>query len=140
MKKGTFHSKETRGKISRTLIGHKVSTETRLKQKLAKLGKPISEKHKKHISEANKRDGIKPPTYFGENHPKWNKNVGYMGLHAWVRKHLGKPNICEHCGKSGLSGKKIHWANKSHKYLRDLTDWLRLCVPCHKKYDYVSIS
>lgn len=29
----------------------------------------------------------------------------------------------------------IHWANRSHKYLRDLTDWTALCIPCHRKHD-----
>jgi len=61
--------------------------------------------------------------------------VSYKGLHDWIGKHLGKPDTCEHCGKNGLSGKKIHWANKSHEYKRDLTDWVRLCVSCHKAYD-----
>lgn len=71
-----------------------------------------------------------------EKHPKWKgDDVGYCGLHLWVRKHLGKPTTCEHCNKTGLTGKKIHWANKSGKYLRDVTDWLRLCAQCHKDYD-----
>ena len=64
--------------------------------------------------------------------------VSYGSLHDWVKRHLGKPDTCEHCGKNGLSGKKIHWANKSHEYKRDLTDWLRLCVSCHKAYDKIS--
>jgi len=34
-----------------------------------------------------------------------------------------------------LTGKKIHWANKSGEYLRDKDDWIRLCCKCHKKYD-----
>ncbi len=31
--------------------------------------------------------------------------------------------------------KMIHWANISHKYKRDLDDWIEMCVPCHKAYD-----
>jgi len=165
MKKGTFHSKETkqkmretalkkgnkppsrkgisispseevRKKISITLTGHAVSLETRYKQRLAKLGKPISEEHRKNISIANKRDGIKPPIYYGENHPNWvGDKVGYGGLHSWIRKYLGTADTCEHCGRSGLKGRQIDWANKSQKYLRDLNDWLRLCKSCHRKYD-----
>ena len=75
-----------------------------------------------------------------ENSPVWRGAKGiYRSLHRWVEKHLGHPDTCKHCGRSNLSGHLIHWANKSHKYKRDLEDWLRLCVKCHKKYD-VSIS
>lgn len=71
-----------------------------------------------------------------EKHFAWRgKDVSYSGLHKWIQRKLGKSDICEHCGKSGLTGRQIHWANRSQKYLRDLSDWLRLCVPCHTKYD-----
>ena len=77
----------------------------------------------------------------GENSYLWKgENVSYAGLHAWVRRWLGSPSTCEHCEKIIMNTRKIHWANKSHEYKRDLTDWLRLCVPCHRKYDHVSIS
>lgn len=39
---------------------------------------------------------------------------------------------CEDCGKQ--KG-RIEWANKSHKYKRDVKDWISLCKPCHGKYD-----
>lgn len=72
----------------------------------------------------------------GEDSFLWKgDNVGYRGIHYWVEKHLGKPTKCEHCLKEGLFGKKIHWANISRKYKRDLTDWIRLCVKCHKIFD-----
>jgi hypothetical protein len=72
----------------------------------------------------------------GENAYQWKGDkVGYSCLHVWVRKHLGTPNTCEHCGKSGLKGQDIQWANRSGEYKRDLSDWIRLCVPCHIKYD-----
>lgn len=67
-------------------------------------------------------------------------NVGYGGLHSWVKRHLGKPDICDNCKKNKLYGKKIHWANKSVKYKRDLSDWIRLCVSCHWKYDKVYLK
>jgi hypothetical protein len=67
-----------------------------------------------------------------ENHPTWKGNdVGYQGLHSWMRLRLGKANRCEFCGKTG----RIHWANKSHEYKRNLDDWIQLCPKCHKKYD-----
>ncbi|KKL16471.1 hypothetical protein LCGC14_2495220, partial [marine sediment metagenome] len=70
-----------------------------------------------------------------ENYMWRGDDVKYVGLHMWVYSKLGKPKTCEHCKKSGLKGRKIHWANKSGKYKRDLKDWIRLCVPCHKEYD-----
>lgn len=80
--------------------------------------------------------GKKRPHMLGDKHPGWKgDNVGYYGLHVWVIKELGQPNTCEFCKTSGLCGNQIHWANKSHKYKRDVNDWLRLCVSCHRKYD-----
>src|SRR3990167_9836263 len=61
--------------------------------------------------------------------------VGYNALHTWVQRHYDKPDTCEKCNKSKLSGKKIVWANKSGKYLRKRSDWLRLCSYCHINYD-----
>lgn len=60
--------------------------------------------------------------------------VGYDALHDWVRRHRGPPLECERCGHDG-SEHRIEWANKSHEYLRDLDDWLALCVPCHHEHD-----
>lgn len=70
----------------------------------------------------------------GEKHPSWKGDkVGKSGLHEWMRRRLGKPNYCEHCKIT--ESRRYEWANKSRKYKRDLTDWIRLCVPCHRKYD-----
>jgi len=88
----------------------------------------------------NGKDGNK--NYFrvhvfkGKNHKLWKGDkVGYQSLHTWIQRELGKPDTCEFCGKSGLKGRFIHWANKSKKYKRDLADWLRLCAKCHYHYD-----
>lgn len=76
--------------------------------------------------------GKKRKNMEGENNPKWlGEKVSYRNLHFWVRRHKVKSNICEFCKKS----KKTDWANKSHKYLRDLNDWLELCRKCHIHYD-----
>lgn len=139
--KGCVQSLETRMRISQSKIGHTVSLETR--EKISKtlkknpvrfwLGKKFEELHKVKLSKSHKSPRLwsretKSPHWKGDK-------VGYMGLHRWVRMHLGKPSICEHCGNK--DARKYEWANKSGKYLRDLTDWLRLCKPCHKKYDNV---
>jgi len=75
----------------------------------------------------------------GSSSPFWvGDKVKYRGLHNWVERTLGKPDSCEHCPRKGLSGHQIHWANKSGRYLRDVSDWIRLCAKCHSKYDNVS--
>ena len=66
--------------------------------------------------------------------PMWKGDkVKYVGLHMWIARKLGQPQNCEHCKTTEL--RRYEWANKSGKYKRELTDWIRLCVPCHKKYD-----
>jgi hypothetical protein len=57
----------------------------------------------------------------------------YKALHYWVSKELGKPKKCQLCGIE--EKRRYHWANKSHTYKQDLSDWIRLCVPCHIRYD-----
>lgn len=54
-----------------------------------------------------------------------------------MRRNLGTPDTCEECGRTGLIGRQIHWANVSKEYKRDLADWIRLCQKCHKAYDLV---
>lgn len=69
-----------------------------------------------------------------EANPSWKgDDVGYSGLHEWVKQKLGKPSRCDHC--KSTTEKCYDWANKSHHYKRELSDWLRLCRKCHKKYD-----
>lgn len=70
----------------------------------------------------------------GEENNKWlGDEVGYSGVHLWIRRAYGRPQFCEHCRTSAR--RMYHWANRTGKYLRDREDWLRLCVPCHRKYD-----
>ena len=104
---GKHHTEETKIKISQSEKGRKQSTET--KNKI--------------------RESLK-----GEKHFNWHgNNIKYRTLHAWVARWRGKPSICEMCGTT--SDKRFEWANKSGEYKRDLSDWLRLCNKCHKKYD-----
>jgi hypothetical protein len=131
--RGRIMSEEAKRKISIALRGNKNH-----------LGIPQSLETIKKIRKANKKNP--PCPMLGKTHSietrekiaiaNWKGDeVGYRGLHLWVEKILGRPKKCKHCGKDGLVGKKIHWANKSGLYLRNLSDWIRLCVPCHKKYD-----
>jgi len=77
----------------------------------------------------------------GNASPFWKGDkITYSPLHRWVRQQLGCPNKCEKCGFEHESNRKIHWANKSREYRRELSDWIRLCVPCHRAYDNGKIS
>jgi len=72
----------------------------------------------------------------GERHPRWKGiDADYSAKHRWIYKLLGAPTKCENCGKDELRGHKIHWASVSRKCERVVSDWVRLCVSCHKLYD-----
>lgn len=74
-----------------------------------------------------------------ERHHAWKgNNVGYVALHTWVKRKLGKPTVCAMCGIEEFNPYKIHWANISGEYKRDLNDWIRLCASCHHKIDNIS--
>ena len=89
-----------------------------------------SKKTKKTMSDKKKGKRM------GEKNTSWKgDNVTYRGLHKWIEKNFGKPTTCENCGKTGLTGKRIHWANKNGKYKRIRKDWIRLCVSCHHILD-----
>jgi hypothetical protein len=69
----------------------------------------------------------------GEQSASWKDDaVGYAALHYWVRSEKGAPVRCEFCG---VTTGRLEWANASHEYRRDVTDWISLCKPCHSRYD-----
>lgn len=71
-----------------------------------------------------------------EKHPGWKGDkVGYVALHQWVVRKLGRSPTCEQCGFTSTNSRKVQWSNISREYKRDLTDWRRLCQSCHGKYD-----
>lgn len=77
---------------------------------------------------------LSPKTEFKTGETPYNfkgDKVGYDALHDWVKRHRGKAKTCEFCG----STKNVQWANKSHEYIRILSDWLELCYRCHRAYD-----
>lgn len=72
----------------------------------------------------------------GKNNANYKEHpTNYKYIHQVIINKLGQPDTCKHCKKSGLTGRQIHWANKSGKYLRDSKDWIRLCLPCHRRFD-----
>jgi hypothetical protein len=58
----------------------------------------------------------------------------YDNIHKWVRKNLGKAEICIACGLT-KEEKRIEWANVNHQYRWNLKDWITLCGSCHYKFD-----
>jgi len=98
--------------------GYKLSEETRLRQSKARKGHPSYYSAK------------------GSDNNKWKgEKASYRAKHIWMETNYGKPETCENCGKVGLSGHQIHWANISGEYKREREDWKRLCVSCHGEYD-----
>jgi len=68
----------------------------------------------------------------GKDSPNWKgDNVGYAGVHAYVRRLKKKPRLCELCNKR----EAYDLANISQEYKRDLSDWEWLCRKCHMKKD-----
>lgn len=107
--------------ISKALKGHSVSNETKRK---------IGGKIKLRLTG---RVGTETNRWRGEQ-------AGYSAKHMWIKKMLGSPLLCWHCGKTDGTTRNYHWANLSGKYLRDYSDWARLCVSCHKLYDLGKIE
>lgn len=71
-------------------------------------------------------------------HPRWKgDDAGYFSIHDWMTKHFGQPVGCEVCGLDDPN-RKYHWANLSGAYHRSRDDFKRMCVSCHRKYDYAA--
>lgn len=59
--------------------------------------------------------------------------ASYSAKHIWASSHLGKPKQCDMCGTR--KRKVYDWANISGEHKREVKDWVRLCRPCHRKFD-----
>lgn len=106
-----------RKKARKFISGHNSNVENPFK------GKKHAQATKKLMSQ--KKIGLKP-----WNWDKLNLD-SYGQLHQWVKRHRGKASICEFCKSTNI----VEWANKSHKYKHELSDWLELCRKCHARYD-----
>jgi len=137
----TPHTEETKIKISKSKIGSIPWNLGVTGYSTSCKGRKYTEEHCKRLSESHKGQvscwkGKKILQNSGEKNNMWKgSDVGYRSLHSWVIRQKGQPNKCEDCGEDNLVGHLIHWANISGKYKRDLTDWKRLCVKCHSKFD-----
>lgn len=122
---------ERRKQISESQIGREQSKESRIKRSVKLKGRIFTDEHREKLSINNCMLGK-----FNDINPNWRgDNISYDNIHKWVSRELGKPDKCEYCGKDNLSGHQVHWSSKDHLYKRDLTNWARLCVSCHRLYD-----
>lgn len=96
-------------------------------------GKKKSPDHIKKVADALR--GQERLSWRGSNHFAWKGRwVNYGSLHDWVARYRGREKKCSRCGLSDAK-RKYNWANISGKYKRDLNDWIRLCIPCHRNLD-----
>lgn len=91
--------------------------------------------HKNPLSDVNKfKVGHSDLNKRGDKSPNWiGDNVGYWGIHSWVRRTLGRAVECSNCGTT--DSKQYEWSSIEHKYLRDVSNWISLCSKCHRHYD-----
>lgn len=73
----------------------------------------------------------------GSNSRRWKgDSAGYVAIHLWVKKHFGRKDYCEQCGRKPPEVSRLELANISGKYLRIKSDWQTLCTSCHLKRDF----
>lgn len=145
--KGPKQSEETIRKRALANTGKKRTPETCLRISLGNKGKKRTEEFRKRMSETRKgrpscvkgkRWTISPEIRKHFLRPSIKRDITraeYLKVHTWVRRTLGAPTKCEHCGKDGLTGRFIQWSNKDNMYRYNVEDWQRLCGFCHRKYD-----
>ena len=135
--KGLFKSGHKLG------LGKKRTITKEQKERLAKLSEPyrfkkghtVSQEIRNKIGTSNKGNkwGFYKGHKFsrGSNSGKWKgDNVGYSGLHYWVKKIFPKTEFCNECKKS----KPMDLANKGI-YDRNIENWEWLCRRCHMTKD-----
>lgn len=75
--------------------------------------------------------------------------TGYIITHQRLALQRGKPSRCEHCGTT--EDRKYQWAlahdtarnirrDAYGTYSEDLSDYIRLCVPCHVTFDLKEVA
>ena len=68
------------------------------------------------------------------NHRRWlGDKAGYVAVHIWMVKHLGKASHCSF--NPTHKAKRFEWANKYHSVSRNIEDYIQLCPSCHRIFD-----
>ena len=108
-------------------LGRKHTEEAKEKTRQAKLGEKNPMFGTKLSAEAKAKI-----TFHDEKHPGWKgDDVGYFGLHQWIRKNLAKPEFCQICGIKPPE----QAACITGLYNREFKNWKWLCVSCHIIFD-----
>lgn len=93
-------------------------------------GKKMKPEFGKKVSISRKING----SCVEERNPNWKgDDAKKIAKHFWVYTHKGRPSKCEHCKTT--RAKVYDWANVDHQYKRNLSDYIRLCRRCHRRYD-----
>ena len=88
----------------------------------------IIERHVPQRRVAAKRDQS------GERNPMWKgDSASYAAFHLRVQAQRGTPSHCAACDTTDAD-KRYEWANLTGRY-EDVNDFIRLCAPCHRKFD-----
>lgn len=111
---------------------------------LAKL--MIGNKHSLGVKQSPETLKKRSDAQRGEKGSNWKgDNVGYIGIHNWLKKNFGKPDRCDNkdCVYPRMGAKKMllkpcwyEWALiRGKKMERKRENFVRLCVACHRRYD-----
>jgi hypothetical protein len=68
-----------------------------------------------------------------DNHAWKGDEAGYSALHLRVVEARGKPTRCAACDTVDPE-RRYEWANLTGDYT-DIADYIRLCLPCHRRFD-----
>lgn len=78
----------------------------------------------------------------GEKDPNWlGEDASYNSKHRWIQNHWQKTNVCENCGEEKHPNPNTRlkyatqWHNISKTYHRERSDWMEVCISCHRKLD-----
>lgn len=90
--------------------------------------------HKPHAETTKIKIGI---ANRGENGGNWKgDDVGYHGVHSWLKREYGKADKCENPNCEYENPNQFDWALLRGKtYERNREHFLMLCRGCHLKYD-----
>ena len=132
MKKNQRMSFEQKDKISKSLLGHSVSSKTREKIGLASKGRhPVKEFKKGHLKPTKAYSFLK-----GKKHPFWRGGTAtyFYRIANQIYREFHLIVICEKCGS--LDNICIHHIDKNNKnnHIKNLQALCRSChISLHKK-------
>lgn len=58
----------------------------------------------------------------------------YNKVHQYIRRNWQPADFCTQCGNT--EPRRYEWANVTGVYSKNLEDYLPMCVPCHRSFDY----